>query len=121
MTAVYAIALLCAVPVLMWLGQAVLLCAAGKPLRWRLSAQDLPRPLKRINRGVTHISFAAALLAYPLLRASTLDWRAPLAYYAGFLPLGPGVRGVAAVGAVVRRGRGSVFSLAAVSRLAAVE
>jgi membrane protease YdiL (CAAX protease family) len=77
-----ALALLAAVPLLLWLGQTVLLRRAGLPIRWRLSAADLPRPLKRINRVVTYLALVAALVAYPLLRGTT-----PLTYYAAFFPL----------------------------------
>lgn len=78
-----ALILLALIPFVMWLGQSALLLSAGLPLRLRISATDLPRPLKRINRAVTYLAFAAVLLGYPLLRGRT-----PLAYYADFLPLG---------------------------------
>ena len=78
-----ALALLALVPVAMWLSQSVLLWRAGRPLRLRINAGDLPRRLKRVNRIVTNLTFAAVLLAYPLLRGES-----PLAYYARFLPLG---------------------------------
>ncbi|MEW6253053.1 MAG: CPBP family intramembrane glutamic endopeptidase [Planctomycetota bacterium] len=86
-----AVVLLLTVPVMMWLGQSALLYRAGLPLRLRLGAADLPRPLKRINRGVTHAAFAAALLAYPLLRSvGSGAYESPLAYYARYLPPGRG-------------------------------
>lgn len=78
-----ALLLLALVPLVMWLGQSALLLYAGLPLRLRISAADLPRPLKRVNRAVTYVAFAGVMLSYPMLRG-----RAPLAYYAGFLPLG---------------------------------
>jgi membrane protease YdiL (CAAX protease family) len=71
------------VPILMWLGQSALLWRAGLPIRLRIGAADLPRPLKRINRLVTNLAFAAALVGYPLLRGES-----PLAYYVRFVPLG---------------------------------
>jgi len=78
------LALVCllAVPAIMWLGQSVLLLAAGLPLRVRISAEDLPRPLRPVNRVVTNVAFAAALLGYPLLRGQS-----PLAYYRRFFPV----------------------------------
>jgi membrane protease YdiL (CAAX protease family) len=72
------------VPIVMWLGQSALLWQARLPLRLRISAADLPRPLKRVNRLVTQAAFAAALLGYPLLRGQS-----PLTYYLRFFPLGP--------------------------------
>lgn len=71
------------VPIIMWLGQTALLWRAGLPIRLRIGAADLPRPLKRINRLVTNLAFAAALVGYPLLRGES-----PVAYYAQFFPLG---------------------------------
>lgn len=78
-----ALGLLLLIPILMWLGQTALLLRAGQPIRLRISATDLPRPLKRVNRAVTYAAFAIVLLGYPLLRG-----RAPVAYFAGFFPLG---------------------------------
>jgi membrane protease YdiL (CAAX protease family) len=78
-----ALFLLALIPLIMWLGQSALLLRAGLPLRLRISAADLPRPLKRINRAVTYVAFAAVLLGYPWLRGRT-----PLAYYSDFFPLG---------------------------------
>lgn len=77
-----ALALLLVVPIVMWLGQTALLWWAGRPLRLRIGAADLPRPLKRINRLITNLAFAVVLLAYPLLRHES-----PLSYYGGFFPL----------------------------------
>ena len=78
-----ALGLLALIPLVMWLSQSVLLRRAGLPLHWRISARDLPRPLKRLNRVVTNVAFASVLLGYPLLRGQS-----PLTYYATFLPLG---------------------------------
>ena len=77
-----ALALLALVPVAMWLAQTVLLWRAGRPLRLRIGAPDLPDDARRALRIVTKVAFGAALVAYPLLRG-----RAPLAYYAAFFPL----------------------------------
>jgi membrane protease YdiL (CAAX protease family) len=78
-----ALGLLALIPIVMWLGQSALLRRAGLPLRVRISAADLPRPLKRANRLVTYAAFAGVLVGYPLLRGQS-----PIAYYAGFFPLG---------------------------------
>ncbi len=84
-----ALVLLCVVPLLLWMGQSVLLRCAGLPITLRLSAADLPRPLKRVNRALTHAAFATVLLAYPLLHGALRGrFEAPLAYYAAYLPLG---------------------------------
>ena len=78
-----ALGLLALLPLVMWLSQTALLLRASRPLRLRIGAPDLPRRLKLVNRVVTNVTFAAVLLAYPLLRGLS-----PLAYYAGFFPLG---------------------------------
>ena len=49
-----ALGLLAFIPLVMWLSQSVLLWWAGLPLRWRINARDLPRPLKRLNRVITN-------------------------------------------------------------------
>jgi membrane protease YdiL (CAAX protease family) len=85
--------LLLVVPAILWAGQSALLRYAGLPLRWQLSARDLPRELKRINRGITYAAFGVALAAYPLLRGQS-----PVRYYGEFLPWDSRVA-VAAVGA----------------------
>ena len=78
-----AVGVLALIPIIMWLGQSALLHRAGLPLRLRIGAPDLPRPLKRINRLVTNFAFVAVLLGYPLLRGAS-----PLTYYLRFFPLG---------------------------------
>lgn len=78
----YSLLFLILVPVLLWLSQAALLRLARLPIRLRLSAADLPRPLKRVNRLLTHVAFAVAIIGYPLARGSS-----PLDYYRRFLPL----------------------------------
>jgi len=80
---VRALGLLLLIPFALWLSQTVLLWRARLPWRARLNARDLPRGLKRINRVVTGVVFAAVLLAYPLLRGLS-----PATYYARFFPLG---------------------------------
>ncbi len=96
-----ALVLLLFVPVVMWGTQSVLLWRVGKPLRWRISAGDLPRELKRINRIMTNLTFAVVLLGYPLLRGAS-----PWVYYGRFLPLGqrPGEALVGAAAAVLYLG-----------------
>jgi len=78
-----ALVLLAVIPVVMWCTQSVLLARAGLPIRGRISAADLPRSLKRINRAATYLAFVVVLVAYPLLRGHN-----PLVYYRQFLPGG---------------------------------
>lgn len=78
-----ALGLLALIPILMWLGQSVALRAAGLPLRLRVGTADLPASVRRANRTLTKVIFAAVLLAYPLLRGQSL-----LGYYASFFPWG---------------------------------
>lgn len=77
-----ALGLLALVPIVLWVAQSALLLRAGLPLRLRISAGDLPRGLKRVNRAVTYLAFAAVLVVFPLLCGQS-----PLAYYLGFFPL----------------------------------
>lgn len=77
-----ALLLILLVPALLWLTQSVLLRAAGRPLRWRIHAADLPRSYKRLNRVATNATLGLVLLLYPLLRGTGI-----LGYYAQFLPL----------------------------------
>jgi membrane protease YdiL (CAAX protease family) len=76
-----ALLVMAGVPVVMWVTQTVLLRSAGLPMQWRISGRDLPRELKRVNRGVTYAVFAIVLLAYPLLRGYSL-----VTYYGGMFP-----------------------------------
>ncbi len=78
------LALVCllAVPAILWIGQSALLLAAGRPLRLRISAEELPRGIRAANRVVTNVAFAAALLGHPLLRGES-----PVEYYRQFFPL----------------------------------
>jgi membrane protease YdiL (CAAX protease family) len=78
-----ALGLLTLVPVLMWLGQSVLLVYSGMPLRLRISSGGLPKSLKQANRVIANGSFLTVLLVYPLVLGDR-----PIAYYAGFLPFG---------------------------------
>lgn len=78
-----ALALLLLVPVLMWIGQSIVLRRAGLPLRWRLSSSGLPRGLKSVNRVITNVALASVLLAYPPLKGESIA-----AYYGRLLPLG---------------------------------
>lgn len=77
-----ALALLAAVPVFMWLVQAVLLMTEGRSPRARIGGSDLPERVKLGNRVATYAAFAGVLLGYPLLRGES-----PLAFYARRLPL----------------------------------
>jgi membrane protease YdiL (CAAX protease family) len=89
-----ALGVLLLIPVVMWSAQNIHLRVHGLPWRWRLGGSDLPHGVKRAGRVITNISFAAALVAYPLLRGE-LPW----SYYAAFMPLngalGPLMHGVA--------------------------
>jgi membrane protease YdiL (CAAX protease family) len=77
-----ALLLLALVPVVLWLIQSALLRISGRPLRLQISASDLPRKLKRINRLATNVAFAAVLFGFPYLRGQT-----PIEYYGAFFPL----------------------------------
>jgi membrane protease YdiL (CAAX protease family) len=78
-----ALGLLLLTPILMWLGQSVALRAAGLPLRLSLGMADLPASVRRANRTITKVVFAAVLVIYPLLRGQN-----PLLYFARFFPPG---------------------------------
>lgn len=77
-----ALGLLLLVPLVMWGGQSVLLRAAGQPAQWRISSAAIPRRYKRLNRLITNLALAGAVLAYP-----PLIGRGVLEYYAAFYPL----------------------------------
>jgi membrane protease YdiL (CAAX protease family) len=76
-----ALLLLLCVPVVMWIGQSVLLITNGLPVRWRLDARDAPRSVRTLGRIITQCSLLAVIVIYPLLRHQN-----PLAYYADLLP-----------------------------------
>ena len=76
-----ALLLLALIPLVMWLGQTIMLLIAGRRPQWRISSDDLPRRFKRINRVLTNGVFVLVLLGYPLLRGLS-----PLTYYTSFLP-----------------------------------
>jgi membrane protease YdiL (CAAX protease family) len=78
-----ALALLAGVLAVMWVTQSLSLLRAGRSIQLTIDHADLPRGLQRVNRTVTNLAFAGALLTYPLLRGES-----PLAYYSGFFPLG---------------------------------
>jgi len=78
-----ALGLLLLVPVMMWLGQSIMLRAAGLPVRLRISSSGLPKRLKSINRVITNASLAGVLIVYPLLKGQS-----PLAFYAKYFPTG---------------------------------
>jgi membrane protease YdiL (CAAX protease family) len=77
-----ALGLLLLTPILMWLGQSAALRAAGLPLRLWIGTADLPPAVRRANRTITKVVFAAVLVAYPLLRGVNL-----LTYYTRCFPL----------------------------------
>jgi len=77
-----ALFLLILVPVIMWGGQSILLLAAGMPIRARIRSAAVPPRLQSVNRAITHIAFAAVLVAYPALRGES-----GVRYYLGFFPL----------------------------------
>lgn len=76
-----AILLLLCVPIVMWIGQSILLVANGLPIRWRLDAKDAPRSVRTVGRIITQVSLLGGVAIYPLLRGET-----PLAYFAELLP-----------------------------------
>lgn len=78
-----ALGLLLLVPILMWVGQSVMLRAAGLPVRWRISSSGLPKRLKSVNRFITNVSLASVLVAYPLMKGQS-----PLRFYAKYFPAG---------------------------------
>ncbi len=78
-----ALGLLLLVPVMMWIGQSIMLKAAGLPVRIRISSSGLPKRLKSINRIITNVSLASVLFVYPLLKGQS-----PLAFYAKYFPTG---------------------------------
>ncbi len=77
-----AVLCLLAAPVLMWLGQTVLLRRHGLPVRWRLDAKGAPRDVRVGGRIVTQVTLLAIIVVYPLLVGSS-----PVAYYRSLLPM----------------------------------
>ncbi len=82
-----ALGLILLVPVVMWLGQTVLLRRCGLPIRWRLDASEAPRIVRTGGRVVTQVSLVALLAAYPLVKGQT-----PWHYYSALLPLDESIR-----------------------------
>jgi membrane protease YdiL (CAAX protease family) len=76
-----ALAMLALIPVVMWLGQTLLLRAHGLPVRWRLDAGDAPRAVRTGSRVVTQLTLVTAIACYPLCIG-----RSPLEYYASLFP-----------------------------------
>lgn len=76
-----ALLLLAAVPVVMWLGQTVMLRRHGLPIRLRLDPRNAPRAIRTTGRVITQLSLFAVLLAYPLVRGLS-----PVEYYGALLP-----------------------------------
>lgn len=76
-----AILLLLCVPVVMWLGQSILLTCCGQPIRRRLDAKGAPRAVRTGGRVITQACLAAVVFGYPLLRHES-----PLGYYGGLFP-----------------------------------
>lgn len=77
-----ALALLAAVPALMWGVQSLLLACEGLRPRARIGGSDLPERVKLGNRIATYAAFAGVLLGYPALHGES-----PLAFYARFFPV----------------------------------
>ncbi len=77
-----AVLCLLAAPVLMWLGQTILLLRHGLPVRWRLDASDAPRDVRTGGRVVTQVALLAVIVAYPLLIG-----RMPVEYHRSLLPV----------------------------------
>lgn len=76
-----ALALLLAVPLVMWVGQSVLLALHGRPLRWRIDSGDAPRAVRTGGRIVTQLSLVGFLLAFPAIQGEAI-----IDYYAAMLP-----------------------------------
>lgn len=76
-----ALLLLAAVPVVMWLGQTVMLAAIGRPPLWRLDTRNTPTAVRTGGRILTQLSLVGIIVAYPLLRGEGV-----VAYYARLLP-----------------------------------
>lgn len=77
-----ALGLLGMVMAVMWTTQTISLRCVGKPVVLRIDHADLPRRWQQLNRIVTNLAFAAAIVLYPLLRHDS-----PIRYYASLLPL----------------------------------
>lgn len=77
-----ALLMLLAVITVMWTAQTLSLLSAGKAVRLRIDHGELPRKLQQLNRAITNLAFAGALLTYPLLRGQS-----PWHYYVAFFPL----------------------------------
>lgn len=88
-----ALALVLAIPFLLWGVQTALLCAARRPVQTRLHAADLPGRFKTLNRVAANVVLASVLLAYPVLRGV-----APWDYYAAFFPLADAAHAVFGLG-----------------------
>src|SRR5437868_12429913 len=77
-----ALLLLGLVPLVMWLGQTVMLRLHHLPIRWRLDAAHAPRSVRTAGRVVTNAALLLLILSYPLLQH-----RAPLEYYRALFPV----------------------------------
>ncbi len=76
-----ALALLAIVPILMWIGQSILLKRAGLPIRRRIDSRGAPRSVRTMGRAITQVSLILVILAYPMLRGES-----PLSYYGSLFP-----------------------------------
>jgi membrane protease YdiL (CAAX protease family) len=76
-----ALALLAAIPIVMWLVQSALLSAAGLPLRSRIDSHHAPRSVRLAGRITTQLCLAAVILVYPVLLRQPI-----LGYYAALFP-----------------------------------
>jgi len=79
-----ALLLVLLLPIVLWLGQTLLLRRAGLSIRWRLDWRDLPARYQATQRLLANVAFVAVLAGYPLLRGQS-----PVTYYARLLPSGP--------------------------------
>ena len=90
-----ALALLLAVPIVLWIGQTILLRGYGRPIRWRIDSGDVPRAVRTGGRILTQLSLIGVIVVYPLLLGESV-----LAYYRTMLPATrvvlQGVQGAAA-------------------------
>lgn len=76
-----ALALIMAIPLVMWAVQSVMLLRAGRPLRIRIDARKAPPGVRTAGRITTQVCLVLAILVYP----QTVG-REPLDYYGSLLP-----------------------------------
>lgn len=76
-----ALLLLSLVPVVMWVGQTVLLRRHRLPIRWRIDARDAPRDVRALGRVIVQASLIGVIVLYPRMLGQSV-----VAYYQSLLP-----------------------------------